>query len=390
MTMAESKAIIHYYFLHRTATTTVLQLKKHIITMILPTTKTAGFSLALFGISAFKTAVTAAAETCTSIGSITCVQTESPPTIDASISDWAGVEVFETPLTGALTSKMYTPGNVKIQCVYDADNIYFLYQIPGKYMFDATDNHKCAALGTMFQKGEEAEMYNMGNCPLSDAVNCEAVPEGCAPWAVDILHWELKTTERATTYLPNEGSGDDPIANKDDEFAVGPWCRVDDNFGTSPGNEWTGAHDFMTDATDAPVEDGTEGHYVFEISRPLTTPGIETDVQLKPGTELGYAVAFWDPYETDEGWTDLGHVVTGCSKDWIALRLVDENGNATPVFEDEETDTAASDVVSAADDTKPAGNEGDASQAQSTSASTVAGAAFTIFFAAAVANCVLF
>ena len=88
----------------------------------------------------------------------------------------------------------------------------------------------------------------------------------------------------------------------------------------------------------------------------------------------------------------MGHVVTGCSKDWIALRLVDENGNATPVFDEEETDTAASDV-SAADDTKPAGNEGDAIQAQSTSASTstVAGAAaFTIFFAAAVANYVLF
>lgn len=81
--------------------------------------------------------------------------------------------------------------------------------------------------------------------------------------------------------------------------------------------------------------------------------------------------------------------MTGCSKDWIALRLVDENGNATPVFDEEETDTAASDV-SVADDTKPAGNEGDAIQAQSTSASTVAGAAFTIFFAAAVANCVLF
>ena len=107
--------------------------------MILPTTKAAGFSLA-FGISAFKTATTMAAEACTSIGSITCVQTESPPTVDASISDWDGVEVFEAPLTGALTSKMYTPGNVKIQCVYDADNIYFLYQIPCKYMFDATEN----------------------------------------------------------------------------------------------------------------------------------------------------------------------------------------------------------------------------------------------------------
>ena len=34
-----------------------------------------------------------------------------------------------------------------------------------------------------------------------------------------------------------------------------------------------------------------------------------------------------DPNESAEkGWTDAGHYVTGCSKDWISLRLVGENG----------------------------------------------------------------
>jgi len=34
-----------------------------------------------------------------------------------------------------------------------------------------------------------------------------------------------------------------------------------------------------------------------------------------------------DPYEREDGgWTDAGHYVTGCSEDWISLRLVDENG----------------------------------------------------------------
>ncbi len=34
-----------------------------------------------------------------------------------------------------------------------------------------------------------------------------------------------------------------------------------------------------------------------------------------------------DPFESDEeGWTDEGYYVTGCSKDWISLRLVGENG----------------------------------------------------------------
>ena len=34
-----------------------------------------------------------------------------------------------------------------------------------------------------------------------------------------------------------------------------------------------------------------------------------------------------NPYEREDGgWTDAGHYVTGCSEDWISLRLVDENG----------------------------------------------------------------
>ena len=278
------------------------------------------------GFSSFKTAVMAQ-DSCTAIDYVTCVRTTSPPTIDANDSDWAGVEVFESPLTGALTSEAYTAGNMKIQCAYDDTNIYFFYQFPGKYMFDSSDNHKCAAVATMFQMGEKATLFNMGGCPLSEAVNCDTAPEGCVPYVVDIAaHWELKDTERAVMYGPNDGTGDDPIANKDDEFAVGPWCR-DDDLGENPGNEWSGAWDFLEDATD-----GAEGYYVFELSRPLTTPSPETDVQLKAGTEVNFGIAFWNPDETQNGWSNAGHVVTACSPgwDWIGLRLVDENGDTTP------------------------------------------------------------
>lgn len=40
----------------------------------------------------------------------------------------------------------------------------------------------------------------------------------------------------------------------------------------------------------------------------------------------------------ETGWTDSGHFVTGCSKDWISLRLVDENGK---VVEDTGEDVTA-------------------------------------------------
>ena len=32
-----------------------------------------------------------------------------------------------------------------------------------------------------------------------------------------------------------------------------------------------------------------------------------------------------DPYETEEdGWSDAGHYVTGCSSDWIDLKLIND------------------------------------------------------------------
>ena len=42
---------------------------------------------------------------------------------------------------------------------------------------------------------------------------------------------------------------------------------------------------------------------------------------------LSLALLSQDPFESDEeGWTDEGYYVTGCSKDWISLQFVGENG----------------------------------------------------------------
>ena len=95
-------------------------------------------------------------------------------------------------------------------------------------------------------------------------------------------------------------------------------------------------------------------------------------------------LAFGDPNETTAGWTDAGHVVTGCSQDWIALRLVDENGDATPVFDDEvgdEVETSGSSGMETEPTPKPA---------PSGATSVVAGAAVTTFVSAVLAACVVF
>lgn len=135
-----------------------------------------------------------ASAACTSVSSITCAPMNEP-TLDGKTEDWSGVQVFEEPLTGALTSK--ERGTVKIRCGHDADSIYFLFEVPGKYRFAEDNNHMCASISTMFQMGEDAQLYNMGNCPLASNCNdnSSAIPGGCNSYKVDLGgHWELRTT----------------------------------------------------------------------------------------------------------------------------------------------------------------------------------------------------
>jgi len=61
----------------------------------------------------------------------------------------------------------------------------------------------------------------MGGCPLAmGEPECDSVPEECETHLVDIGgHWELSTTEMGVEYGVDleSGTGNDPIANKDDE-----------------------------------------------------------------------------------------------------------------------------------------------------------------------------
>ena len=57
---------------------------------------------------------------------------------------------------------------------------------------------------------------------------------------------------------------------------------------------------------------------------------------------VSFTIYAQDPHESDDiGWSDAGHYVTGCSKDWISLRLVDENGDLVEVEEEGSTDEKA-------------------------------------------------
>jgi hypothetical protein len=295
----------------------------------------------------------------------------------------------------------------------------------------------------MFKMGEDATFFNMGGCPLGD--KCESDPEGCESYKVSALalhvykmhemfinpntrhpfakhlrpfaqvdlggHWELKTTTMGVAYGTNEDTGDDLVANKDDEYAVYPTCRYDDN-DAKAANEWEGAwlHSNPTAAERSAAEDV----YVFEMARSLQTASAESDAQLEPGTAIDFGLAFWDPNELDrdEGWTDAGHYVTGCSRDWISLRLVDADGNIKedsdegtdqdieqePITADVTADEASDPQepitadVTADKDSDPGtdkGNEPDSAMVEGTSAAAFSGANVIFGFVSYALACVV-
>lgn len=110
------------------------------------------------------------------------------------------------------------------------------------------------------------------------------------------------------------GSGNDLVANKDDEYGAASFCRPDDD-DADAANEWSGAWSH----TD-PV-DGQDGIYRFEVARLLTTASSATDAQMEVGGSYKFGIAYWDPFETEAGWTAAGHFTTGCSAEWIDLTL---------------------------------------------------------------------
>lgn len=277
-----------------------------------------------------------------------CHSTSTPPVLDADHSDWESVEAFTTSLVSTLGVE-YDAGQATYKCLYDSENIYFAMEIPGEYGFNTTDNHHCAAIGTMFKVGAKAEYVNMGNCPDAMGGCADGVPDTCTDYLVDIgAHWELKDTEQNTLYglassssSRQGGTGNDPIANNDDEYAVSPYCRFDDD-DANADNEWSGAW-----AHTNPVQ-GEFGTYHFEVSRTLKTASTVSDAQLTPGETVQFGLAFWDPFEVEgSGWTDIGHFVTGCGRNWIDLELVVEGAESNEV-EDEEVEADDESATSSA------------------------------------------
>jgi hypothetical protein len=251
-----------------------------------------------------------------------CIYTSSAPTLDGDLTEWASVSGLTTALIQPYTGQQYAIGDATYKCLYDDSSIYFAIEIPGEFSFNETDSAKCASIATMLKIGVDATYVNMGGCPDATSGCASGVPSTCDSYRVDIgAHWELPGTKQSVAY---------PIGSfqtAPDEYAVSPKCRLADD-GANAANDWAGAWSHSNQDVD--------GFYTFELSRALTTASSTTDAQLFTGGTFSFGVAYWDPLQTDAGWTDPGHFVTGCAADWIELELANPttatfNGSFVPV-----------------------------------------------------------
>ncbi|KAL7467564.1 hypothetical protein ACHAXS_007810 [Conticribra weissflogii] len=286
-------------------------------------------AITFIGTLAGVTPFIASSQSCDSLPPvIVCPYDTAPHTLDGHFREFNTTDAVMTPLHSAMggSSAPWPQGNVLLFCSFDDEKLYLGIEFPTEtFMFNATGNHHLTPkIGTIFQMGIQATLKSMGGCP--NATTEEACASGgfdaCSDYLVDLGgQWEIQSTEQMVEYQlgPDNGGGD--------EVAAHSMCRKED-VEEGGANEWSGAWSFgglsyhYNDLTTADTST-IEGSYKFELARSLTTTSPATDVQLVPGGDTGFGIAFWDPLQSDEGWTHSGHFVSGCGEEWIDLILQD-------------------------------------------------------------------
>ena len=223
-----------------------------------------------------------------SVGEIAAVAPQI--VIDGETSDWARVPAQEIELA-AIADRQGEVGSYtsRVRITADTDTLYVLVEIDDDYDFNLEDNKLSPALAVMFPIDAAA----------GTAMGATEDDQEVSLGSTDVWHWELDCVAGSLSGLVSNEGGNDPDCNLDDEWATAPEERGDDDTETSLIGVWTHTN---------PVAGG-EGTWVFEMARPLQT-GDPQDAQISPGMELPFAIAYWDPDETPEGWEDDGHSVS--------------------------------------------------------------------------------
>ena len=210
-------------------------------------------------------------------------------TIDGLIGDWEGVPGTKITMIQPMSPDNRMVDGLELKVAYDDSNIYVLAIISDDFDYNVTEHHNSAALAVLF------------------AVDEAATPEmGGGAGYVDIWHWELDTGPGVVAGF-NLLSGNDPVGNLDDEYALSIFDRHDDATANELYGSW--AHTNMSAV-------GAEGEWIFEMKRPLTTSDtLKQDAQFVIGETAKLSIAYWDADELGEpgvlhGWTAAGHYAT--------------------------------------------------------------------------------
>ncbi len=245
-------------------------------------------------------------------------------TVDGDDSDWASIEGVTVPLEQIDVDKLdpvqvrdleidigeLPPVDATLKVAVDDENIYVLMEVPDGFDYnpDPEQHNFSASMAVMFRIDEAA--------PAHMGVEEEDLETSLG--FVDIWHWEL---DCGPGQMAGGGdTGDDPECNLDDEYAPNPEDREDDGGGDVPNNP-TGENSLSGVWTHTAADSGAgaPGVWVFEMSRPLQT-GDTQDAQFARGEKAFMALAYFDPNETVEGWTDAGHLQSSDSG-WIEVAL---------------------------------------------------------------------
>jgi hypothetical protein len=243
--------------------------------------------------------------------------------VDGDDSDWDSVEGATIPLKQIDIDELdpvqvqdleidfgtLPPVDATLKVATDEENIYVLLEVPDAFDYnpDPLMHNFSASIAVMYRIDEAAPAH----------MGVEEKDLDASLGVVDIWHWELDCGPGEMSGGGTEG-GDDPECNFDDEYAPNPEDREDDGGGDTPNNP-TGENSLSGVWTHTAAAAGGDGTWIFEMSRPLQT-GDTQDAQFASGEKAYLALAYFDPSETPEGWTDAGHLQSA-DIGWIEIAL---------------------------------------------------------------------
>jgi hypothetical protein len=238
-------------------------------------------------------------------------------TVDGDNADWSAIDGVTVELEQIEIPEgvdwdepnPLDPIDVTLKVATDSDNIYVLVEVPDDYNFNPDDHAFSPSIAAMFLIDDGAGPH----------MGAEDEDLELSLGMVDIWHWELDCAAGAASGGGDPGSGDDPDCNLDDEFALDPEDREDDGGGDTANADAENSLAGVWEHTASSDGEDADGTWIFEMSRPLQT-GDPEDAQFESGDLALMALAYFDPDESLEGWTDTGHLQSA-ENGWIEVSI---------------------------------------------------------------------